>query len=500
MRRICFVLLLNLLIAPSALAWKPVGGLEELYNLDVLPRLRAGVVQRAFSSYDRSGGNNDGFSGQYSKLREENGNSVIAEMSGAGCIQRLWFTHSAHDKDGLLNHKKEHIKIYLDGAAAPALDVPLEALFDGSLEDFPQPLAGQGIGGFYSYVPIAYRNGCKVVIEGDGVRFYQLNYATFPDADGVETFTLTPSAARREGLQRAAAAWRTPATQWRPDDPRRAILAQTFQITPDAPFVIVAPKQGSATVRPAMIGGIQLAGLSPRQLDQVRVQVRYDDATTPAIDAPASLFFGQTFAPGTYESLFSGGDDKRVYQALPMPFRDQCVLTLSAPVELYGRISMDIYPLELPIERYGYLHAAYHESLPTQPDVLHPFLRVTGKGHYVGTYLSTQGPKDLPYWLEGDDRWFLNDALIIHGTGSEDYFNCGWYALVGRLNGPASLPTHGFPIYGTTEDAMRATAYRWHMADPVPFDGKFEVNIEHGEANKFIADYRSLAFYYRANE
>ena len=53
-------------------------------------------------------------------------------------------------------------------------------------------------------------------------------------------------------------------------------------------------------------------------------------------------------------------------------------------------------------------------------------------------------------------RVFVNDVLLGHGTGTEDYFNCGWYAVKGRLNQPGALPVHGFPVFrGNRQDWLR---------------------------------------------
>ena len=142
------------------------------------------------------------------------------------------------------------------------------------------------------------------------------------------------------------------------------------------------------------------------------------------------------------------------------------------------------------------LRAQYNESTPTVPGVYHPFLQTSGGGHVAGAYLVTEGPHGLPFWLEGDDRWTIDGELRIHGTGSEDYFNCGWYALEGRLNGPEALPSHGFPVYGTTSRTMRAAAFRCHFSDPVSFDDTMDFVIEHGEANRHIAEYRSVVYWY----
>jgi hypothetical protein len=189
----------------------PSGSPVDLQELDRLARLRApGVHVVGFSSYDRKGGNDDGFSGTYSKIRSENGDSVLAELDGPGVVQRIWTTHTSGEHSGLLNRKGEHIKIYLDGQEKPALDIPMEALYSGEHPHFPRPLVGEGSGGFVSYVPIPFRNGCKVVVEGDGVRFFQIGIAALPSAEGVTTFTAEPTAEVRAELEKAKALWASP--------------------------------------------------------------------------------------------------------------------------------------------------------------------------------------------------------------------------------------------------------------------------------------------------
>ena len=95
----------------------------------------------------------------------------------------------------------------------------------------------------------------------------------------------------------------------------------------------------------------------------------------------------------------------------------------------------------------------------------------------------TEGKAKLPFWLEGDDRFTIDGQLAIHGTGSEDYFNCGWYALEGRLDRPAAYPLHGFPVYRNRDGTWQAAAYRWHLADPVTFSRSIDAGIEHGGEN-----------------
>lgn len=476
----------------AACAWQPTGALDELWDTGLLPRLRPGTVMRSFSSYDRSGGNNDGFSGQYSKLRVEDGNSVIAEMQGPGCIYRIWFTHSIGEQPGLLDRKGEHIRIYLNGDQKPALDVPLENLFDGSLAHFPKPIADNGIGGFYCYVPIPYRASCKVVIDGQAVRFYQINYATFPSADGVKDFQMTLDGVEQEALDKAVALWKDPMGQLNRDCEKRSIPVEhdpnaepRYRVTEDSP-------------QPILIQGITLSGVSPSVIDATEIEFVFDEPGVQGFRLPLALFFGQYYAPQPFTSLLFGLQGGVYYNRVPIVCTGGCTVQFHGVTPFQGTLTVLKTALTAPIEEMGRLAVQVNEALPVKAGVLHPFLKIEGRGHYVGTYLLTEGPKGLPYWLEGDDIWNVDGELSIHGTGSEDYFNCGWYALDGRLNGPAAKPPHGFPIYNETENTMRATAFRWHLTDPVPFEKTIDAAIEHGAENDKIADYRSVAFYYAA--
>ena len=64
--------------------------LENLQRADQLPRYRSGEYIGQISSYDRTGGNDDGFDGTYSFIRKESGNLVIADLQGPGVVNRIW--------------------------------------------------------------------------------------------------------------------------------------------------------------------------------------------------------------------------------------------------------------------------------------------------------------------------------------------------------------------------------------------------------------------------
>jgi D-arabinan exo alpha-(1,3)/(1,5)-arabinofuranosidase (non-reducing end) len=149
-----------------------------------LATMRPGAVSRQFSSFDRGGGNNDGFEGTYSCLRTTATGCVLAERTGAGQIDSMWFT-----RDFGSMAANGRIKVELDGAVV--LDQLLQEVVDGKLgAPYVWPLVGNGedtSGGAVIKVPMPYRESMRVTLQANP-RFYHVNFRDFADADGVQTF------------------------------------------------------------------------------------------------------------------------------------------------------------------------------------------------------------------------------------------------------------------------------------------------------------------------
>jgi hypothetical protein len=174
----------------KACAGKGAVGWDVYRRLDRLPELSCGVETKQFSGFDRRGGNDDGFGGTYSCLRAASGNTpderecVIAEKTGAGEVQSIWFTRDGGDVS-----RTGNIKVELDGETV--LDAPLQDVVDGELgAPFTFPLvanADQSSGGVYIKVPMPYRESMRVTTTNNPY-FVHVSYREFADAEGVETF------------------------------------------------------------------------------------------------------------------------------------------------------------------------------------------------------------------------------------------------------------------------------------------------------------------------
>ncbi|UCG50149.1 MAG: DUF2961 domain-containing protein, partial [Phycisphaerales bacterium] len=173
-----------LLLLPSNLAAGDgrSPGIQELYRLDRLPELRESVEVASLSSYDRTGGNNDGFGGEYSFVRKEENGLVLADLKGPGIIYRIWTPTPTDDV----------MEFYFDGNREPAIKVKFRDLFMGRHPAFVRPLVGYGAGGFYSYVPLPYSKSCKVLIRAKRIQFYQINYATYPQGTPIKSHSPNP--------------------------------------------------------------------------------------------------------------------------------------------------------------------------------------------------------------------------------------------------------------------------------------------------------------------
>ncbi|PSL05959.1 Protein of unknown function (DUF2961) [Haloactinopolyspora alba] len=159
-------------------------GWDVYRQLDRLPELADGVATEQFSSFDRTGNNDDGFVGTYSCLRQGEHGCVLAEDTGAGEIGSIWFT-----RDGGNVSRTGNIVIELDGETV--LDAPLQDVVDGEVgKPFVFPLvanADRSSGGVTIKVPMAYRESMRVSVTNNPL-FYHVSYRTFADAEGVETF------------------------------------------------------------------------------------------------------------------------------------------------------------------------------------------------------------------------------------------------------------------------------------------------------------------------
>jgi len=477
------------LAAACAARGEGVPGIEELYRLDRLAMLRESVRVASVSSYDRSGGNNDGFGGQFSFVRKEPGGLVLADLEGPGVIYRIWTPTPTDDV----------MEFYFDGESEPRIRVKFRELFMGTHPAFARPLVGFGAGGFYSYVPLPYAKSCKVTIGAERMQFYQINYATYPDGMGIETFTAEPSAAQRARIEKARTLFASAG-----QDISAYVCPEGAGIEPVTAKVTLKAGQATTTFkidRPGRIVGLRLSpaeALMGKDRDIV-LRAYWDGDTQPAILAPAGDFFGYAWGEPATKSLLLGTADGVNYCYFPMPFDKSAKIELYAEPGMDRSVSVQAEVLFVPVARKpneGKFYALWRRENPTTRGKPFTFIETEGRGHLVGVVQQSQGLESgNTYFFEGDDQTTIDGQLVIHGTGSEDFYNGGWYDVPGRWETRRSFVLSGCLAY--KKQLGRTGAYRLFLGDAYAYRKSLLQTIEHAPTNNdLLNDYCGLTLLY----
>ena len=460
-------------------------GVDDLSHLDQLARLRPFVKVGSFSSYDRTGGNDDGFSGKYSFIRKEDDALVIAELNGPGVITRIW-TPTPNDSP---------MEFFFDGETTPRLVLPFRQIFDGTRWPFLAPLAGSGGGGFYSYVPLSFQRSIEIRLHGPKMQFFQINYGLYAPGTKVTTFDPADHSLQQsvEGIRKV---WGDVASEVIPSnsssDRREQVLESGKSVT------LFSSQKPGRVIAIRLHPASAFAG--PDRAFVLKAQ--WDNESAPAILAPVGDFFGYSFGDPSARSLLVGSENDTAYAYFPMPYDQSAKIEVVSerasgpPVRFTSEV---VTTTEARKSDEGRFYARWRRENPVTQGQPFKFVEVEGRGHLVGVILQSQGLEPgQTLFFEGDDEATLDGELMIHGTGSEDFFNGGWYDIPGRWNGRFDLPLSGALDY--QKPLGRTGAYRLMLNDAYAFNKSLKLTIEHGgNGNKVPADYAATSFLYLQN-
>lgn len=493
MRSICSVFLVAAaVITCSASAHAQY--VEELANMsrvDQLPRFAGNANSKQLSSYDTTGGNDDGFSGKYSFIRQENGKQVIGHLKGPGIIQRIWTPTPTADS----------IEFFFDGESTARIALPFIDLFSGKQYPFVRPVVGNEVGGYYCYIPIPYKKSCKILFKGK-MQFFQIQYIETDEARVKQSFSTNFNAAEKQALQTAVTAWSnfTSEVAMGKNKSSNAVkrLTKRVLLRPGETQLIADLKTGGRIVSIRM----QPKATLNTAVKDVFIKASWDGESVPAIYCPLTDFFGYAFGKPSMKSVLVGVYNGTHYSRIPMPFSKSAKIELQYLQhngENVGEIPIDIeidYTDSPRKADEGKFYTVWNREKDPAKGKPFQILKFSGRGHYIGTSLQSQGrDPGMTLFFEGDDQAHIDGKLAIHGTGSEDYFNGGWYALADRWDQAYSLPTHGCLAYSVA--LARTGGYRFYVTDKLSFKKDFLLTIEHGPENNAVSvDYISVAYFY----
>ncbi len=259
----------------------------------------------------------------------------------------------------------------------------------------------------------------------------------------------------------------------------------------------------------------------------------WDGREVPHVDSPVSTFFAlgcpravkalespdlqpfdtERYVAGTVrpESLYVGQDeDGWLYCNFPMPYWK------SARIELLNESDTDTIEVEYAVTRTEkaypetacYFNAQWRSETPLRDGEDYCVLDTRGRGHYVGCVMTfssvhfSRPSNQLPHrgYLEGDARYYTdgNRTPLVASTGTEEYFNWGWYDLK-KHDAVFSYPTHGYPLHVRCREDY-TVMYRFHVGGVAPYYRSFRFDLEHGPNGRIPAHYSGTAFFYQRDE
>ncbi len=471
------------LAAPATLAGSlasPVApGLPTMAHPELLPLLPPdGTETRQSSSYDPSGANNDGnFINAYTKYIDTNGEYVIFDASGPGCLYRqqinVW-SRGRKKAAGLA-----HIKYYFDDESKPRVDATIDDFFGGKIEPFTEPFAFLDPRPRFGivYYPFVFKKHLKITTTGDFSKlpdtnscWYQYTYLTFPNTNGVTTWP-----GPREDSPTVRSQWTHLGL-----DPKPAAGNVTVSNTvaiPNGKSAVLAQLRGAGSITSLKL---HLDPYGREPFYHAILKIYWDGAREPAVNVPLGLFFGgggetypncRRLPEMSLRTLFYGfdGTNHDFYCYWPMPYWH------SARLELVNESGADLQSvscvvqykpasvLAYPADDTGYFCAKRTLARDPGRGLFNTAFEESGRGKVVGISFYSTG-----YAMDGDEFTYLDGSRTpqIHGDGTEDDHNQGY-------GGDA----YQKPLWGGLINGYQ-TAYRFYYNDSYIFNQHIRINYE----------------------
>lgn len=474
---------------------------HRLTDLEYLATLPAPGEQCAqWSSYDRRS-RYDALKDQYVNwdangdgngiIRKEGDVSVLAEMEGPGCIWRIW---SATPGDG-------HVRIYLDGAAEPAVDLPFKGYFDRKNAPFTRPALVHTVArGWNNYTPIPYQKSCKIVADAGWGQYFHFTYGTFPKGTRVPTFTRQLSTDDQAALDRANDILSRCEANGTAGSAGPSGVGRSTQVGGGKTVTLAKLKGPAAVTRLRIRIDLPAAPADRDALRELALQIKWDGEETPSVWAPLGDFFGTAPGANPYRSYPLGlGGDGWWYCNWYMPFAKSAEVQLVNDGKTKRHADFEIVrePLSLPARAMARFHAKWHRDvfLPKEPEraIDWPVVKTEGQGRFVGMMLHIWNPRG-GWWGEGDEKFFVDGEKFpsTFGTGSEDYFGYAWSSP-----DPFQHAYHN-QTHNDGNSRGHISVNRWHIPDEVPFQQRFEGSIEKYYPNQRPTLYAAVAYWYLA--
>ena len=470
--------------------------LSEMIDREAMARLpEPAYTCHQFSSYDRRSKTPDDPGGWFANedwssfVRSEQVGDrtewVMMDAEGPGAVVRFW---SGGPKP------KGVLRVYLDGAEAPVIEGPTDAIVGGTALA-KAPFSAVRSRGLNLYLPIPYAKRCKITYDGPNWRqtradpdriWFNINYRTYAPGTAVRTFSRADFEAAAELIASTG----------------EALLDPSGRVAPATATEATGTLRSGEALDTRLEGPAAARKLSVRlQADDLRRALR---STVLVVECdgertvwcPAGDFFGSGVGLNPFRGWWRVvGEDGWMTCFWPMPFAKACRVRLVN----YGAEDVKA---ELSVgrgdwrwdERSMHFHTAWrHEHpVPTRPFSDWNYVEVQGRGVYVGDTLAVMNPVPI-WWGEGDEKISVDgEAFPSHfGTGTEDYYG---YAY----GHPAffEAPFHAQPNVDGPGNQGHTTVTRTRGLDAIPFGESLRVDMEVWHWREVEMAYAAATYWY----
>lgn len=400
--------------------------------LDDLLTFHPAWINRLASSHDPNGGNGDN---AFDNDATEDGYQVLLDAKGEGRITRMWMTT---DSDKEMPREYQDLWIKIDGATVYR-GKPQEYFWGRGRHRAPLVLDGElSAGGYTSWVPYPFAREAKVLFRSR-VNFYQVSYrqgpgsSKGPTAEEVTAFLSQP---------------------WWNDEP-----LPHDDIALDDKLLLA---EGDALVTRLALK------INPKDLPFLRVRI----GSRPSF--PVSAFFG--FFPTisdpsgswpTAATVFARAEVETgtLVTRLPIPLRagEQLMLERAGGSAITLRAAASVIPHGSGGAR---MITDYREQKGPGVATTFPVFEADGPLAMISqVHEGVGGANGMPGFLEGDEMVRVDGmrAPSLLGTGTEDYYNGGWYFTRAHTNALSGL-TKRLDFSGKS---FELSMYRHHALDPI---------------------------------
>ncbi|MCA0229509.1 MAG: DUF2961 domain-containing protein [Bacteroidetes bacterium] len=521
-RRLFFSLLggfalffISTLLKAQQLPTIPVG-LDAYKQWDQWPTQRLGVRAYMRSTYDRTGGNESADASHFLFANGENEN-VTLDVKGKGVLYFFRANHWHGSPWHFMVDGVDHL-VSETGTSEPTVAKRKFKVSNFIPETtYPRPLNWTWEvtkGADLIWTPMPFEQSMRIAYSrtryGTGYYIYHLYANESQLSRPIQSFLLrhTPEKEVLNLLERAG-------TDIAPQD----IVKKTGTLRLDNEKVVLADIQTSS---PQQIRALKLTLPleSAFDLERIRLVATWDGAKHPSIDAPLCLFFGagtlynreqqEYLVKGLPVNIRFDYPNKKIELGcyFPMPFFQSAHIELAGITPKNASIDYELRyePLKTSPEHSSYFHATYKDIPSPKPGKDLVYLDTKGieghdewSGSFVGNSFVFSHNGNLAT-LEGDPRFYFDDSRSpqAYGTGTEEWGGGGDYW--GGLN--MTLPLAGHPCGAVSKETAKhekdliESAYRFLLADLMPFGKRAVIQFEHGGENLYPEHYEAVCYWY----